>query len=308
MKLFLIVLIIFQFKVFAKVWTIEGKKYDDELWKIGEYLDRENAPRGTFLYDENHFVVTKGQFHQNDPVGSKGVFVYEQKEWDNAGEFNNSIVEQLNNNQLSYNKAYDMLKRGYEFDSHFLAFRHNLVKILVAEKKYEQAMFHLDFLMSRYPKIPRNYLYTGKIYERLQKKRKAYRTYKKCIKVSDLYTECFLALSNYYLKNKRYKLARKVLLQIPQDAPNYYDAYIGLAKIYLQTGRPNRAYKILKNLDSYYKNYPKEFHFYLAEASRRIGKLREARIEYETFLKYQDDIFFINYPRYRIVNRIKTLN
>ncbi|HMV46076.1 MAG TPA: tetratricopeptide repeat protein, partial [Leptospiraceae bacterium] len=202
MLYFQLLFLLFVFQIFPQTIVIDDEKFQMNLWD--QELDQKQKvdfTKGSFLKNENDFILCKGRMWSGNPPKSTYLFTYREKQIDNIGQFNNEAIELIERNEEGdWSEANAMLSAMIQADPMFFPARYNYARFLFIQKKFQEASY--EFLQARniIPAYYRSYLHLGHIYLFLGEKQKAEEIYKEAAWRNPLNDEAHISLAEIYWK------------------------------------------------------------------------------------------------------------
>ncbi len=290
---------------------IGERLYPDLLWGEGEE-DPNDFPDGGMILHPEDFVIATGKLWKGAPPPQIGSFLFQGKEIQNSGKFNNKAVALLLTGKKEERfLAGEMLREGIKFDPRFFPFRYNLGRFYQIEKNYEEAIRQFEFAKAEIPEYYRTYIHLGRLSEITGEVYYAIQCYKNASQKNPYDTQSLVLLAEHYMDTglpNRAKLYLEKALKIEEGSP---DARLGLARLEYNAGNFFRAYSIFRKTELFTpegkkKRYDKKFHFYFAETASRVQDYETAENQYSEIMKYPNDPFFTTFS-YKVVERRRNI-
>lgn len=276
--------------------------YSDEE-KLSEVLIRESEPieqdfmkRGSFVLEENGFILCKGRYFQGPSARSRTSFDWNGEYVDNLGKLNNqAVLKILSKKEENLSIALEILNKNVQLDPVFFATRYNLGKLNFILKNYKEAEIHFLKARDLIPNYHKTYLYLAKIYSRLNQKSLVLENLTKSHALNE-----FDFTSLFYLAELSFKdgLETKSLYYIEEIRyKNSLQGKLAKAIYYYWKEDYSKSYSLFKQIpwEDWKKNqveYVRVSHFYFAEASIKVLDKKTAREEYLKLLEFPFETHF----------------
>ncbi|KAL4476487.1 hypothetical protein ABPG74_010220 [Tetrahymena malaccensis] len=154
------------------------------------------------------------------------------------------VVEKMQNKDL-INVCMTKIKAAYfAYNLLFIA----LADYLQSEKKYDDAISALEFLLRKFPESIKAYHLRGICYFKMNKYEEAYQDFLKAIEYKPDDIEFNFNLAICQMKMEKFEDAIQNLKKIIDLDQNYFDAYIKMADALEQIKKTDEAVKVLNDL------------------------------------------------------------
>lgn len=229
----------------AETIIVGKEEYEGILWGEEESFDVEK--NGTFLKNENDFIICAGKAWKGESPKSLTVFKYGEEIIDNMGVFNNRAVKLIESGIPSNREAAEaMLNAGIQFDPVFFPFRYNLGRLYYLEQRIPESMSEFEKAKDRIPGFYRTYMHIAFNYKKVGKMNEWEYYLKKSHRLNPYSSEPILYLAEYYYREGFKRRAMETLKEGEK-----YHPYIPHFRRKFRIQEKNEKGEVLKEYDKW---------------------------------------------------------
>lgn len=221
---------------------------------------------------------------------------------DPAGQNNNMAARMILRGELS--RAEKKLLFCIKMAPLFLPYHYNIAAIYIFQKKPDRAIFHLKKAQLIFPQYYGTYIQLAHAYERKNKPDMALIYYRKSLERYSRNPRVYALMGDIYFKRKQYRSALAYYRGSLKIKKNYANGLLGEAKIFFVNEKYIKTINKLKSIDLK-EDYDIDYHYYLAEASYKIGDYKTAYREYKKLILNRNNRFFLTHSFLLIKHKMK---
>lgn len=285
----------------------EGERkehFPDVIVEPLEILPSDRIPNGTFVRSERDFILCRGERFQGKPPAGKGTRIrWEKKVFDNAGLWNNDVIDELGRIGSYEPERLELALRkfmaGLQDDPLFFPFLYNTGRIYLLMNRPRLAVRYLEKAGAEVPPFFGVNMNLGFAYARMNEEQNAVRNFRLAAKKNPFDLRPFIALGNFYLESGSPVKAGYYFRQVLKRNPEHSNALLGIARLYMKRKDYVRARILMKNIPTENldgtprRDYDRSLHYYLALLATELRDYQDAVSEFDRLLSFQDDPFFL---------------
>jgi tetratricopeptide (TPR) repeat protein len=261
---------------------------------------------GSFILNQNDFILCKGQNFTGNPPVSKGSFEFSEKKITNLGEFNNQMISALEEGKL--NLAIEMGEAGIKFDPLFIPILYNLARIYSIQLDFKESEKYFLKASRLLPDYYRVWMHLGLVQDRLSKFQPSVYHLQKAASLNEFTDEARLYLCEIYSKKEHPHSYNKLPKLSYPEKPGINQS-ICAAMLEYHKEQYGKAYWILKKANIADKpepfSYSPKYHLILAESAFKNLDMKTAFDEWEKFLRFKFHPSFWDSSEYTIRRKQK---
>jgi len=291
--------------------AIIAQRLPEFLVEPGEILRTERLTAGTFARNPQDFIECRGRHFEGDPP--PGISADFNGTQTGVAILNNQSVEEAvragSANQKALKSALARLEAVIRADPLFFPAIYNAGRILLLMNLPRRAVRYFDRARSVLPEFSGSYLNLGRAYARSGEDAAAVESFRQASRLNPSDALPLIALGDFYLERKSTQQARYYFERILALRPEYPDAKIGLARLYMEQGNIVRAQIILRSVPtdnqdgSERTDYNRALHYYLAVIASELRDYGDSVRQFDRLLKHPEDPFFLEFPIQEIRRR-----